>query len=305
MSITVPWHYLKYHGPNIYGMFSQGLISALPSHKNSHVDTPTSPVRRKIPAVPEALVTAYAAWTGAPPERYAQVLPPHMFSYWGMALIAELTGKAPYNLLSVLNQGCRVSNRQLLPIVEAIDVSGQLASVENDGRRVRIATHLDATTQSAPQGQSIDCMAAVPIKGAPKKPAAKKARKVPEFETIGRWSASAEDGVNFALLTGDFNPIHTLWPLAKRTRYGGCILHGFGFLSRSYECIQNAGMPIGDFDVRYVKPLPLPARNLQVQVARTTSGPKGRALRLLSEDGHIHLVGHFKRASKTLKLGDM
>ena len=212
MSITVPWHYLKYHGPNIYGMFSQGLISALPSLSNKQIETPTAPVHRTLPAVPEELVAAYAKWTGAPADRYVGVIPPHMFSYWGMALVAELTGKAPYNLLSVLNQGCRVQTHELLPIGEKIQVSGHLASIENDGRRVRIATHLEAHTKSASKGQTMDVMAAVPIAGGKKKSPAKNTPKEPKFETVGSWSASADDGVNFALLTGDFNPIHTLWP---------------------------------------------------------------------------------------------
>ncbi len=304
MSTSIPWRYLKYHGPNIYGMFSQGLISALPSAGSKQVETPTPPVHRTLPAVPEELVCAYAEWTGAPADRYVGVVPPHMFSYWGMALVAELTGKAPYNLLSVLNQGCRVQTHELLPIGEKIEVSGHLESIENDGRRVRIATHLEAHTQSAPKGQIMDVMATVPISGAKKKSTAKKQAKEAEFETVGTWSASANDGVNFALLTGDFNPIHTLWPLARRTRYKGCILHGFGFLSRSYETIRNAGIPIGDFDVRYVKPLPLPARDMQVQVSRNSDGPKGKALRLCSPGGDVHLVGHFKQAPKSLKLGD-
>lgn len=304
MSITVPWSYLKYHGPNIYGMFSQGLISALPVPGKSEVTTPTQPVQHSLPAVPEELVKAYAKWTGAPADRYVGVVPPHMFSYWGMALVAELTGKAPYNLLSVLNQGCRVQTHELLPVGEKIQVQGHLESIENDGRRVRIATHLEAHTKSAAKGQVMDVMAAVPIAGAKKKSATKEHRKEPDFETVGTWSASKDDGVNFALLTGDFNPIHTLWPMARRTRYKGCILHGFGFLSRTYETIQNAGMPIGDFDVRYVKPLPLPAQNMQVQVSRTSAGAKGKALRLCSPTGDVHLVGHFKQAPRSLQLGD-
>ena len=303
MSVTVPWSYLRYHGPNIYGMFSQGLLSALPGGKRE-VRTPTPPIRKTLDPVPADLARAYADWTGAPAQRYAGVVPPHMFCYWGMGLIAKLTGQAPYNLLSVLNQGCRVQTRELLPLGEKIEVSGYLASIENDGRRVRIACHLDAHTQSAPQGQSIDVMAAVPLKGAGKKKKPAAERKQPEFETVGSWSADADAGIDFALLTGDFNPIHTLKPLARHTPYKGCILHGFGFLTRSYEAIQNAGHAIGDFDVRYVKPLPLPAPDMQVQIGKTTSGPKGRALRLRSPGGDVHLVGHFKKAPDTLHLGD-
>ena len=291
MSLSVPVSLLRHHGPNIYGMFSHGLRSALPLPRPATVETPTPPLEREVPAPPAALVRAYAEWTGAPPERYAEGLPPHLFSYWGMALIAELTALAPYNLLSVLNQGCRVQTRKLLPIGEAIQLRGHLADVADDGRRVRIETQLQAGSASVPDAQCMTVMAAVPRKGAAPRKSGDK-HDEPTFETVGRWSASRDDGLNFALLTGDFNPIHTFWPLARRTRYRGCILHGFGFLSRSYETVLNAGLTIAEFDLRYVKPLALPATDLAVQISPASNGQ--RALRLRAPDGSVHLAGHFR-----------
>lgn len=296
MSITVSPAFLQYHAPNIAGFFGAGLRSAVPVGRGS-VDTPTPPVQRRLKPIPRALIDAYADWTGAPPERYAGTVPPHMFSCWALGLIAQLTGQAPYNLLAAVNQGCNVRTRALLPADEALEVTGYLADINDDGRRVRLATHMEVGTASVPDAQHIEVIAAVPHrnpKGGKRSP---ERGPEPEFETVGHWSAGADDGINFALLTGDFNPLHTLPPVGRRTRYGGCILHGFGQLSRTWETILNAGIEIDEFDIRYVKPVPLPTEDLEVQVASETSPQGTRALRLRSPDGTVHMAGHLKEPS--------
>lgn len=298
MARTVPLTYLRHQAPNILGMVGAGVRSALPMRGDSEVETPSAPVTRCLGPVPEDLIAAYADWTGAPPDRYSDHLPPHMFCYWALGLISELTGQAPYNLLSAVNQGCRMVTERNLPASEAIEVRGQLADVSDDGRRIRIATHLDAGTQSAPDAQHIDVMAAVPRRNPKGGKRQSEQGAESDFETVGRWSAQAEDGINFALLTGDFNPLHTLPPLGRRTRYGGCILHGFGQLTRTYEAILNAGIGIGVFDIRYVKPVPLPTDSLDVQVARDRDDGGTRALRVQSPDGTLHLAGHLQETAE-------
>lgn len=292
--MNVPFSFLRYQAPNIAGMFGYGLLSALPRLGSRGGDAMEKPLHRSLSPVPPSLIAAYAEWTGAPAERYRDVVPPHMFSYWGLALVSELTGRAPYNLLSILNQGCRMVTRRPLPAGEKIEVDGRLSDISDDGRRVRICTHLEAGTASAPNAQSIDIMTAVPHKNP--KGGKKKSRPDAdvEFETVGTWSAAADDGLNFAMLTGDFNPLHTLPPLGRRTRHGTCILHGFGQLSRTYEAIRNAGIEIGVFDVRYIKPVPLPSDELSVELAREPGADGQRPLRLRSPDGTLHLVGHMK-----------
>jgi len=287
---------VRHQGRNIYQFLAQGLQSVVPLNRARDVQTPTDWLRETLPPVPAELAERYALWCGAPADRYAGVVPPHMVSYWGLALLAKVAGQAPYNLLTVLNQGCRVQTRQPLPLDEPIQAAGRLANIQNDGRRIRIAVEIRAGTKSVPDAQTIESMVTVPIKGAAKKGGEN--RQEPAFDTVGRWSAGAYDGVKFALLTGDFNPIHTLWPLARRTRHRGCILHGFGSLTRSYETIQNHGITIGDFDVRFVKPLRLPATDLEVQVSRDEIEPGQYAMRLCGTDGAVHLAGRFTKAEK-------
>lgn len=294
MSVEISPLFARHQGRNIYHMFSQGLLSAFPLTRPRDVQTPSDWVHETLPAIPAELAARYAQWCGAPQGRYAGVIAPHMVSYWGLPLLSKLTGQAPYNLLTVLNQGCRIQTHQALPLGEPIKVAGRLASIDNDGRRIRIAMQLEAGTASVPKAQSIELMVAVPLDNPAPRTHSREERPEPVFESAGHWSAGAYDGVNFALLTGDFNPIHTLWPLARRTRHKACILHGFGFLARSYETIVNHGVAIGDFDVRFIKPLRLPASDVEVQISRDAVDDQGRrVLRLCSPDGTVHLAGHF------------
>jgi acyl dehydratase len=113
------------------------------------------------------------------------------------------------------------------------------------------------------------------------------------FETIGRWQPGADEGRKFFYLTGDFNPIHT-WPaLARRTRFRGCIMHGFGGFAQAFEAIRNAGHDIADIDVKFVRPLPLPGPEVLIQIAATADASGRRALRLADASGNVYHAGSF------------
>ena len=94
---------------------------------------------------------------------------------------------------------------------------------------------------------------------------AKKKRPMQEeraWQTVGGWTASAHEGLSFAMLTGDFNPIHWIGPYARHFGFDNTILHGFASLSRTYEVLrQNAEEDIPylpRINVRFTRPLVLP-----------------------------------------------
>ena len=118
----------------------------------------------------------------------------------------------------------------------------------------------------------------------------------PDWITAGLWHAETDDGLRFALLTGDFNPIHWCGPLARRSVFRGMVLHGFGSFVRSYEVLTRQGVPFDEIDVRFVKPVPLPCTALSVQVAPEASADTQgwRALRLAGASDAIHLAGRLR-----------
>jgi acyl dehydratase len=289
MTITVPLTLAREQIPTIVTSFGVALRSMSPLTRPRRVPESPQAIEVGFSAPSRRLVDNYIAWSGAPEARYHDTLPPHFCSHWAFGLLARLGGQAPYNLASILNQGLRLQINAPIPRDTDLKLRGQLKSVNDDGQRIRIHSQVIAGWNEQPEAIIIDNYSAVPKRSANKK--TPMPRVEPLYTTVGEWSVEADDGINFALLTGDFNPIHTVWPLARRTRYRGCILHGFGTTARTWETLRNAGYEFTDIDLRFIKPLPLPSSGLEVQVAPAAEGRQ--AFRLRSRDGSVHLAGSF------------
>ena len=292
MSVSIsPKHTLE-QWPAIAGMSGGLLRSFIPGAiKSRLIDSEKEYFDTVEPASSE-LIDAFIEWSGAPAERYSTHLPPLFFAHYGMNMVARLTSLVPYNMLSVLNQGCRLQINSLIPRDSKIHLRGTLVDCSKDGNRVRIHTRVVVGTEQTPEAMVVDTFAAVML-GKSAKSAGE--RKTPNFKTVGTWSADEHEGQRFFYLTGDFNPIHTFWPMAKRSRFGGCILHGFASYARTYETLRNAGYNVSDIDLKFVKPNLLPNYNLAVQVARKYAGTT--PVQLIGQDGEragqVYLAGHF------------
>ena len=293
MLADYPLKYLALHWPNIRSMGWAALRNATPITRPGTL--PELPVHHSmnVPALNNELLDQYVAWTGAPANRYSGDIPAHFCSHWAMPMLAKLGSLAPYNLLSILNQGLRMQIHKPLNRNESIALRGSLVDVTDDGDKVRIHTRVQASNPKGELAMVIDSYSTVPrAKPASKSKTAK--REEVEFTTAGHWDAEEDDGLAFAMLTGDFNPIHTMKAVGKRTRFKSCILHGFGQLARTWEVLNNAGHSLADLDVRWIKPLPLPSPHMQVQTSTTKDSEGYTQLRLASADGTLHMVGRFK-----------
>ena len=79
-----------------------------------------------------------------------------------------------------------------------------------------------------------------------------------------RWPNGPRAGLEFALLTGDFNPIHWIGPAARMAGFDAQILHGFGSAARTSEALIAevfGGDPHGlsALSMRFTHPLVLPS----------------------------------------------
>jgi hypothetical protein len=211
-------------------------------------------------------VRDYLRHVGGNPEAYAGVLPPHLFPQWSFPLAAKTLAKLPYPLTRVVNAGCRIEQRAALPANEALVVRARLEMVEDDGRRAKITQTVVTGTRQVPEAVVAEMRAYVPLAKGGGGRGDKAAPVVPsDAEEIARFEVGARAGLDFAVLTGDFNPIHWVPPAAKAAGFKGCILHGFATLARAYEALVSArcaGVPakMKMVDVRFVRPLVLPGR---------------------------------------------
>jgi hypothetical protein len=273
----------------VIGAFLGGAVRSLLPHRGA---LDRSEVVRRTPAPARDLLQAYAAWSGAPAGRYDDELPPHFVAARvALPVISALTARSPYPLLGVLNQGIHLAVHHPIPATVPLTVRGHLVDASDDGYRARIHSALTVGTPDIPCVMEIDAYAAVVLKRRPA--AGPAAREELAFQTIGRWQPAADEGRKFFYLTGDFNPIHT-WPaFARRTRFRGCIMHGFGGFAQAFEAIRSAGHGIADIDVKFVRPLPLPGPEVLIQVAQVPGGSDRRALRLVDGDGNVYHAGSF------------
>ena len=288
MTAAIPARLVLEHSANISAMLLGGLRSVLP------VKLPASdkPITASLPSPSAELIEAFNVWTGATHPHFDVVPPALIISKVALSVVSKLTARAPYPLLGVLNQGLRLQLHKPLPAGETIRLTGNLIDASDDGYRARIHSRVEIGTASAPNAVTIDAMAAVVLKKRPDGSTSGD-RTEPDYQTIGHWQADGHEGVRFFLLTGDFNPIHTLPAVARRTRFKGCIMHGYGAFSQIFEAIQKTGINITDIEIRFIRPLPLPSPALLIQAAETPDADGYRAVRLIDEAGQLYQVGRF------------
>lgn len=273
----------------VIGAFLGGAVKSLLPRRggldHSEIVRSTSPPSRE-------LLRAYAAWSNAPVGRYDDTLPPHFVAAQvALPVVSALTARSPYPLLGVLNQGIHLGVHHAIPATAPMTVRGRLVDASDDGYRARIHSALTVGTPDLPLAMELDAYAAVVLKRRPG--GASGPREDIAFETIGRWQPGADEGRKFFYLTGDFNPIHTWQAFARRTRFRGCIMHGFGGFAQAFEAIRNAGLDIADIDVKFVRPLPLPGPEVLIQVAATADASGRLALRLTDGSGTVFHAGSF------------
>ena len=268
-------------------MLAGGAWSLVQSRLRRLVDAPDTPVHARVATGSDELLDAHAAWAGAPAARYRGTVPPHTFARWAMPTIARLTAKAPLGLLQVLNQGVDV--RVLRPIPRGVDLDlvGRLVGVVEEANRVRVDTTVTATLPDGEEVLSLDVHAVVPT--GPRSHRERPPEGVAWHE-LGSFAADRRDGKRFFLLTGDFNPIHTLEVVGRRTRFDGCILHGFGTLARTWETLVDAGLPVEDVQVRFTAPNPLPNPQIVVERADRSTADGRTRVRARGGDGTAYLV---------------
>jgi acyl dehydratase len=263
------------HGPALLALGRTVLGALRPPRAPGTPVVPGPEVHARVPAPRADLVRDYVRHVGGEPSAWRGVLPPHLFPQWSFGIAARALEGAPYSLLRVVNGGCRIESHAPLPAGEPLDVRARLESIEDDGRRAVLRVRVATGTPMAPDALVATMVTIVPLRTGPATgPAAQqkfpapllRARaRVPETaREIARLRLGPRAGLDFAKLTGDFNPIHWIPAAARAQGFRGPILHGFGTLARAYEAVGR-GVCAGDvgriasFDVRFTRPLVLPA----------------------------------------------
>jgi acyl dehydratase len=249
------------------------------------------------PPRPDDLVRDYIRHVGGDPSSYRKTVPGHMFPQWAFALTGKTLAGLPYPFIKAMNGGCRLELRAPLPAGEPLQIRARLESIDDNGKRAILTQRVITGTRSSPEAVVADMRVFIPLAGKSDEPAtagnghaaatagngkgkkkkgknggarppaaADKARVlVPVTAREIAWNRLRDDaGLDFAKLTGDFNPIHWIPAAAHASGFRAVILHGFSTLARTVESL-NRRVFAGDvsrlewIDARFTRPLVLPA----------------------------------------------
>jgi acyl dehydratase len=282
--VSVSLRHVLSQGPVIAALARTAAAAALRRPSGAPAPTPGPWLEAELPARPADLVRDYVRHVGGDPAWYRGVLPPSFFPQWGFPLAARTLVGLSYPLAKVLNAGCRLEVHAPLPAGERLRVRARLESIDDDGRRAILTQRVVTGTASVPDALVADMRVFVPLEkknGARKPPVTVPAGA----RELAFFALRPDAGLDFAKLTGDFNPVHWIAPYARASGLRSCILHGFSTLARAIEAL-NRRVFAGDvrrletIDVRFTGPLVLPARvGVYVDGAEIFVGdaPAGRA----------------------------
>ncbi len=247
---------------------SSGPLSEIPGP-----EVPGPELRSTVPARNAGLVRAYLRQSGADASWYRGQLPPHLFPQWGFPILSDCLGGVPYDLTRLLNAGCRMELRAPLPANQPLQLRAQLMELDDDGRRVIFKQRLCTGTAEEPEALVCHITAILPLprekgsgKGTRKGGAKKEKPRVPEgARELAQLRLGPRAGRDFALLTGDINPIHWLAPYARMAGFRTIILHGYALQARVVEGLNRQLLSgevrrLASLEVRFLRPLLLPAR---------------------------------------------
>ncbi len=267
MSVS-PRHLLS-QGPVVRALLRAGVAAARGPREGRPLHLPSEVLRQTVPARDPRLVRDYVRHCGGDPAAYRGVLPAHFFPQWGFPLLARTLDGIPYDLRKVLNGGCRIEVHRPLPADEPLELEAWLEKIDDNGSRAVLHQRLRTSTASAPG--ALDCWmyAVVPLRSDKDGKKEKKKKERPhvplDARELARWRIEPRHAREFAVLTGDVNPVHWLPAYAHAAGFKSTILHGFATLGRAVEGLVRtrlAGDPsrLRTVDVKFVRPLLLPAR---------------------------------------------
>ena len=237
-------------------------------------ELPTRELVKVIPPRPKELVRDYVRHVGGDPSAYRGRVPAHLFPQWGFPLQAQSLANLPYPMFKVLNGGCRLEMNAPLPAAEPLTARAWLADIDDNGRRAVLHQVVATGTDAAPDAVVAHMYAIVPLGGGDKNDAPRskdaarkkdKARVPADALELARWRLRLDAGLDFAKLTGDFNPVHWVTPYARMFGFRNRILHGFSTMARAIEGLNRnlfsgSANALSVFDCQFTRPLVLPAK---------------------------------------------
>ena len=214
------------------------------------------------------LIKDYIYHTGGELSWYKNIVPPHMFPQWGFPILTRTLEKLPYNLSKILNAGARIEITKHLPADVPLILKAQLIELDDNGQRVIFKQKLITGTDLEPECLISYVTAILQLKKTNNN-TNKKTKEKPVVDLnareIDKWHLSEKYALSYAMLTGDFNPVHWSKIYASIAGYSNVFLHGFASMARCIESLNKSLFSgnihrLKSFDIRFISPVILPCK---------------------------------------------
>lgn len=270
--MPVPSRFIFHQGSGLSGLgriAATSLMAPLRRRIAGDVDLgPSQEFTKTLEPPSPDLVRRYLEYLGTNPDRYEETVPPHLFSQWTFDLLAKTLAHLTFPLHEMVNGGCRLEVNDELPFDRRWRASAKLVEVDESPSRFRLHHVIETGPLQTPDAVVAHMFnVLVRRRSSGGSDGGSEEREEPtvgaETEEVERWQLDEQAGLDFAKLTGDFNPIHWLRSAAEAAGFDNTILHGFATMARAFEGIEFGYLAederIETLDVRFTNPLVLPA----------------------------------------------
>ncbi len=225
---------------------------------------PEPPLTRIFSPLPDDLIDDFIVSMGGDTKHYRDCVPAHLFPQWCFPVVGETIIDLPYSMAKMLNAGCRMEVKGSLPRGKELQVRANIESIDDDGRRAIVLVRVVTGTSDHPETLVCTVSVLFQIKRSGGKSDKEKPCIPEDAKEVDRWRLSRRSGLEFALLTGDFNPVHWVRLYAWLSGFKNVILHGLGTMARTVETLNRCvldGHPerLHTLELRFTRPLVLPA----------------------------------------------
>ncbi|MEQ3552047.1 MaoC/PaaZ C-terminal domain-containing protein [Pseudonocardia nematodicida] len=281
--------------PALGPLYARAALGAVRGGRAGHGGSTTLPdvelVRRDVTVDPSHLAD-YARVCGF---RVGDTLPltyPHLLTFpLQVALMADRS--FPLALPGMVHLTNRITAHRAIATAEALDVRvhAERFAAHPQGAQVDLVGTVSAGDETVWQGRSTYLArgARAPDGATAPAPAGIEA---PTGSASALWRVPADAGRRYAAVSGDVNPIH-LHPLAARAMgFPRAIAHGMWTAARAVASLEGRLPDAVTYDVRFRKPVLLPAR-VELVTAHDSGGDDGwrLAVRSARTPDRLHLVG--------------
>jgi len=267
--VTVSVRHLRHQAPVIGAMWGE-LLRIQVRRLLPRGEVPSMPgpdLHGAVPPRPGRLIDDVIEWAGGDRAAWGDQLPFYLHPQWGFPLAVRTLRGLPFPMSRALNVGCSTTMHAPISRHAPLSLCARLDEIDQSDRRALLHQKLWTGPKENPRALEVDYQVLVPLPRPPGTSSGSKAERphVPESaQEVDRWSNGPNAGLEFALLTGDFNPIHWIGPAAKLAGFKAQILHGFGSAARTAEALirhRCGGDParLEHLSMRFTHPLVLPS----------------------------------------------